>query len=209
MVEDSTPLSSMASESADPRAPARPIDDREVITAVLEGDVAAFSVLVRRYQPVVAKTVIGMLGPGDRAEEAGQIAMIKVYRGLSAFRSDASFKTYVTRIAVNTALDELRRQRRWRFWHRTSVDKAVVDPVEGAADPRDLAADSERQQWIQAALSRLKPEFRAVAVLRLVHGYDPAEVSAILKISEGTVYSRLSRARAHLRRFLTEETDNG
>lgn len=179
--------------------------DAELVAAVVEGNTQAFAEIIRRYEGVVAKTVMGMLGPGDAAEDAGQVVMIKVYHGLSAFRSDASLKTYVTRIAMNTALDELRRRKRFfaRFVSRPQGE--AFDLIDGTAAATDVAVEHEQQEMLTAGLATLKPEFRSVAVLRLLHGYDTGEVASLLGISEGTVFSRLSRARAQLKEALKSE----
>lgn len=182
--------------------------DAEVIGEVLAGNQRAFVQLVERYEGVVAKTVINMLGPGDSADEAGQVAMIKVYKGLAGFRAEASFKTYVTRIAMNVALDEIRRQRRvWNRGFRLSAD-LPENTFERVPDAEDIAADHALRTGVRNALAKLKPDFRAVVVLRLTHGYSPTEVAAILNISEGTVFSRLSRARRQLQVYLNAEMND-
>ncbi|MEM9305592.1 MAG: RNA polymerase sigma factor [Pseudomonadota bacterium] len=179
--------------------------DAELIAAVVGGNKAAFAGIVRRYEEVVARTVIGMLGAGDAAEEAGQVAMIKIYNGLGDFRADASLKTYVTRIAMNTALDELRRRKRFLARFVSPSRERESDVFEQIPAHGDVASAHERQQLVAAALAALKPEFRSVAVLRLLHGYDSGEVASILGISDGTVFSRLSRARSQLKMLLRSE----
>lgn len=182
--------------------------DQDVIAEVQSGNRNAFAEIVRRYEPDVARTVTAMLGSGDAAEEAGQMTMIKVYNGLAKFRSDASLKTYITRIAINTALDEIRRRRRWTARFRPVSLGADRDTYETVADTRDLSEAYALRQTLQMALSKLKPDFRAVAVLRLVHGYSPSETAEILNIGEGTVFSRLSRARQHLKDLLASELND-
>ncbi|MEL6949871.1 MAG: RNA polymerase sigma factor [Pseudomonadota bacterium] len=179
--------------------------DAELIAAVTRGDRNALADIVRRYEAVVASTVIGMLGAGDAAEEAGQVAMIKIYNGLDRFRADSSFKTYVTRIAMNTALDELRRRKRFLSRFFTRADSDAADPIDDIPASDNVAGNLEQRQLVLNALNQLKPEFRSVAVLRLMQGYSTAEVAAILNLSEGTVFSRLSRARQHLKAALESE----
>jgi RNA polymerase sigma-70 factor (ECF subfamily) len=186
-------------------SPAKPTNERsdaDIIAVVTGGDKNAFREIVRRYEGTVAKTVIGMLGPCDDAEDVGQQAMIKVYRGLSSFKGDSAFKTYVTRIAMNTALDELRRRDRARRRFSFFSHHEEVNPMDGLTDPRDEMAGADAGQVVEKALSKLSPEFRAVVVLRLVEGYDAVEVAELLQISEGTVHSRLSRARKQLIKFM-------
>lgn len=183
--------------------------DADLIAATLGGDTAVFREIVRRYEGVVAATVIGMLGSGDEADEAGQEVMIKLYRSLDRFRGDAQLKTYVTRIAMNTALDALRRRKRnlMRFFTPDTEDNRAWE--EQFASDENHAQDFENRQVVHFALAELKPEFRAVAVLRLMQGYSVEEVATILKIAPGTVLSRLSRAKKHLTGILKEELSNG
>lgn len=179
--------------------------DAELIADVLDGNQSAFSIIVRRYEGAVAATVIGMLGPGDEAEEVGQETMIKLYRSLDRFKGEAELKTYLTRIAINSSLDALRRRKRnlLRFFTPESEnDSAWEDRIASASNH---TKDFENRQLVQAALEQLKPEFRAVAVLRLVQGYSVEETADMLDIAPGTVLSRLSRARKQLMEILKPE----
>lgn len=196
-----------------PPRPLRPImkcgdgaTDADVIAAVKAGDTGAFAILVRRYEPIVAATVIGMMGPTADAEEVGQETMIKLFRSLDQFKGEAKLSTYLTRIAVNASLDALRRRQRGlkRFF-------SPPPETDGANWQDDLPCDSdhgrdfENRQAVEYALMKLKPEFRAVAVLRLMQGLTVEEVSHLLQIPEGTVLSRLSRAKTQLADVLRKE----
>ncbi|SVD24097.1 uncharacterized protein METZ01_LOCUS376951, partial [marine metagenome] len=75
--------------------------DTAFIDRAREGDETAFRVLVERYEPQVAATVVGMLGPGDEADDVGQETFVRFYRALAKFRGDAALGTYLTRIAMN------------------------------------------------------------------------------------------------------------
>ena len=88
------------------------ISDDELIAAARVGDDRAFALLVDRYESVVAATVIGMLGPGDEADDVGQETFIRFHRALDAFRGESSLKTYLVHIAMNLSLNALKRQRR-------------------------------------------------------------------------------------------------
>lgn len=183
--------------------------DAELIAAIRAGDQSAFAIIVRRYESVVARTAIAMLGPGDDADEAGQVAMIKLYNGLGSFRGDAQLKTFITKITMNTALDVIRKRKRTmaRLWRSETDD--LTDSTERLADSRELSRDVEQRDLLRAALAKLSPAFRSVVVLRLVHGYSPGEVAEILNISEGAVFSRLSRGRETMRRWLEAEMSDG
>lgn len=178
--------------------------DRALIDRARAGDEAALRVLIERYEPQVAATVVGMLGPGDQADDVGQETFVRFYQSLDKFRGDAALGTYLTRIAINLSLNALerRKRQRWRFWSR---DDEQAPPPEPSVDGRDEQAASERAQAVQAALDQLKPAFRAVVVLRMIEGYSTKETAALLEIAEGTVLSRLARGMKQLATILNRE----
>ena len=167
----------------------------ELISAARAGDQGAFRRLVERYQGVVAATVIGMLGPGGDADDVGQEVSVRFYRALDRFRGDAAFKTYLTRIAINLSLNEIKRRQRFtsRFWSRDrEPDEAPLpEPaVDGIGDTERLDVTGA----VHRAIAQLQPEHRSVVVLRMIEGYSTRETAEILKIPQGTVMSRLARA---------------
>lgn len=184
----------------------RDAPDHVVVRAVLAGDVEAFSILVRRYEPVVAATVIGMMGAGEEAEEVGQETMIKLYRSLDQFRGEAKLSTYLTRIAINASLDALRRRRRNLRRFLAPAPRADGSRWEDQFPSSDNhARDFESREAVLYALKQIKPEFRTVAVLRLMQGLSVEEVAEILDVPKGTVLSRLSRAKGLLTDILKTE----
>ncbi len=177
--------------------------DRALIDQARTGDEVALRALIERYEPQVAATVVGMLGPGDEADDVGQETFVRFYQSLDKFRGDAALGTYLTRIAINLSLNALerRKRQRWRFWSRDDEQA----PPEPSVDGRDEQTASERAQAVHAALDQLKPAFRAVVVLRMIEGYSTKETAALLEIAEGTVLSRLSRGMKQLETILKDE----
>lgn len=180
--------------------------DADLIAETRNGSHQAFRELVRRYEGTVAATVIGMLGPGSEAEDAGQDVMIRFYQSLDRFEGKSSLKTYITRIAVNQSIDVIRRRKRnrWRLWS-SREDEPGIDVY---ADPRDRGREAENRRAVHQALQALPEEFRAVAVLRMMQGYSTQETADLLGVPLGTVLSRLSRAKAQLAELLKDE-DHG
>ncbi|HEX7051855.1 MAG TPA: sigma-70 family RNA polymerase sigma factor [Longimicrobiales bacterium] len=175
--------------------------DRHLLARARAGDEEAFRLLVERYEPVVASTVIGMLGPGDEADDVGQETFIRFYRSLDRFRGEASLATYLRRIAMNLSLNALERRRRWlrRFVSRDRVAAPLPEPGE---DGEAVIEARERQALVRAALDRLGPKHRPVVVLRMIDGCSTRETAEILGIPEGTVLSRLARALERIERDL-------
>ena len=182
--------------------------DTELIAAVKSGNQRAFGEIVRRYEGIVASTTISMLGPSSEAEDAGQETMIKLYKSLDRFKGQSKLSTYVTRIAINTSLDSLRRRKKQvsRFFSMTDDESTKWDNY--IASDSDQGRDFELKQAIGKAMASLKPEFRAVAVSRLIQGFSTREVAVMLGIETGTVLSRLSRAKAQLADGLREDFRN-
>ena len=136
-------------------------DDRELLERARNGDEAAFRLLVERYEPRVAATVVGMLGPGDDAEDVGQETFIRLYRGLDRYRGDSSLATYVTRIAINLSLTALKKRQTWRSRFVRPAD-GQHDAPEGSWDPREDRARDEAVLEVRRAIARLSPDHRAV-----------------------------------------------
>ncbi len=165
--------------------------DRELIARACEGDAVAFRRIVDRYESVVAGVALGMLGPGAEAEDVGQEAFIRLYKSLRQFRGDASLKTYLTKIAMNLALTQLKRRKRARE-RSTTLSEADLDrKTESVEDPAYIA---ERRRLVEEALGTLDAKHRAVVVLRMMEGHSTKETARALGVPEGTVLSRLARA---------------
>jgi RNA polymerase sigma-70 factor (ECF subfamily) len=175
------------------------LSDEELIAAARSGDDDAFKRLVQLYEPVVARTVTGMLGNCPEAEDVGQDTFIRFYRSLGKFRGESSLRTYLTRIAINLSLNELKRRKRRR--HLFS-DKPVED-YHDLADHKPREHDTIDHELIAQALQEIEPKFRSVIVLRLIDGYSTEETARILGIPLGTVLSRLARAQKKMRIILS------
>lgn len=173
--------------------------DTELITAASEGDENAFRLLVERYQKQVSVTVIGMLGNVTEADDVAQSVFIRFYQSLDKFRGESGLGTYLTRIAINLSLNELkRRQRRFqRFFSFQKSEKPIDLPDRNEAPER-----MDERDMIANALQQLEPDFRSIVVLRLVDGYSVKETAEMLNLPMGTVASRLARAQLKLKTIL-------
>ena len=175
--------------------------DADLLTLARCGDRDAFKQLVERYESLVAATVVGMLGRGPEAEDVAQSVFIRFYKAIDQFRGEATLATYLTRIAMNLSLNEIKRQKRWngRFV-RSSEESVRVTELSTSDEP--LHRSREVKKLIDSALDRLDPKFRSVVVLRMIQGYSTAETASLLNIPTGTVLSRLSRAQTKLKTLL-------
>lgn len=169
--------------------------DRVTLARARRGDERAFAALVRHYDEGLRALAFRLLGDRGRMDDALQEAYVKAYRALPRFRGDASLGTWLYRIAYNACLDELKRT-------RGVVDlESVRDRAQAGVDPVETLSI---RQTLAHALGELPPEDRAAVLLVDREGFDYRSAAQVLGIPEGTVASRLNRARAALRQTLQE-----
>lgn len=171
-----------------------------------QGDQEAFERLVRAYEKRVFALTLRMCGNAEDAAEAAQEAFLAVWQGLKFFRGEASFSTWLYRLASNACVDLLRREGRHRAAAGPSLndeelDLAAADP---APTPQEAAERAELRQQIEAELQQLSLEYRQVLVLREMHQLSYEEIGQTLNLDPGTVKSRISRGRKRLRKILLE-----
>ncbi|MBI2571967.1 MAG: sigma-70 family RNA polymerase sigma factor [Candidatus Schekmanbacteria bacterium] len=201
--------------SAAPLSPLRgawcEVKDEELVMIAVQGNTTAFDELVRRHERAAFNVAYRMLGSYDEASDLVQDAFLRAYRALATFRQDAAFSTWLHRILVNLCIN---RRKRWKVWRRkqtVSLDEPLGDedgPTVGdmlsgdVPSPHDTVVSEQQARRIQHAIAELAPDHRAIVILRDIEGRAYDEIAAILEISEGTVKSRLNRARARLRKSL-------
>ena len=174
-------------------------NEQEVIRRAQRGDGEAFRQLVEAYQAPVYRLALRMCG-GDAAlaEDAAQEAFLAAWRGLPRFRGDSRLSTWLYRLTTNAGIDWLRREKRYR----STDDVTELELPDDAPSPQEQAEQSETQSAVRRALSRLSEEHRQVLLLRYMQELDYGEIAAALDVSEGTVKSRINRAKGRLRELL-------
>jgi RNA polymerase sigma-70 factor, ECF subfamily len=177
------------------------ISDQELIGRASKGDQQAFQAIVVRYERRVAAAVIGMLGYCPEADDVGQEVFIRFYRAMDTFRGDAGLGTYLTRIAINLSLNELKKRKRRQVFQFFSGTEARENEI---PDYVDEAGQRAVQEHVQRALQMLEPDFRSVVVLRMIEGFSTRETAEMLDLPQGTVLSRLARAQKKLKGILEE-----
>ena len=176
-------------------------DDVGLVTASRQGDLAAFEALVRKYQQRMLTVAYRIGGDYDDACDVVQDAFVAAYRGLAGFRGDARFATWLTTVVLNTA--RTRRQQRQAQLAREpySLDDPDPggagghDPADGSPSAHDRLERQEIRQRVQDCIGGLEVDYREVLVLRDMQEYSYGEIGGMLKLREGTVKSRLYRAR--------------
>lgn len=170
--------------------------DVDLIDRYLTGDVAAFNELMAAHEDRVFATCLRMLRSREEALDATQDTFLTVFRKADRFQAKAAFSTWLYRVAMNTCYDHLRRKKR-KMAERLPEDH---DPVDIAStDPFDAV---EVRPDIDAALATLSDEFRAAVVLVDLQGMSLEQASDTLEVPQGTIKSRLFRARKLLAKEL-------
>lgn len=189
----------------------QPVEDDESswVEKARAGDQEAWAELHGRYYAKMKATVCHICGDESLAEDVVQESFIKAFRQMENFRGGSKFSTWLYRIAVNQALDAVRKRSRMHFWLgwlplSGQDEDEDAPPLQVAAPEGNLseAELSDHRAAIGRALTSLDPEHRAVVELRLVQGFSTDETAKILKCKRGTVLSRLYYSCRKLQRLL-------
>ena len=175
--------------------------DSEWVARWQAGDTKAFEVLVKRHESRVYRLLLRMLGSAEEAEDAAQEAFLSLHRHGHRFRHDARFSTFVYRVAANAALNRRRTlaRKNARLRKLQTRQAAGDDLPTTPRDPESATFGGQVQIRVQDALLQLPPDLRAATVLYDIEGLSYREIAAVLEIPEGTVKSRIHRARSALR----------
>ncbi|MSU70482.1 MAG: sigma-70 family RNA polymerase sigma factor [Opitutaceae bacterium] len=199
--------------TATPTSAQEAVYDAALVQRFNQGDEGAFVEIMSRYRAKIFGIALGLLRNHADAEEITQDAFIRAYRGLARFRGDSSLITWLHRITVNLA-----RNRYWYFFRRRrqdslSLDQAIGEDSAGtfadliatdAADPAQESVRGEFADLVAACMEKLDEKHREILTLRNVLNLPYEEIAKALRISVGTVKSRIARARENLRTLLTE-----
>jgi RNA polymerase sigma-70 factor (ECF subfamily) len=184
-------------------------DERALVGQAQEGDLAAYDVLVRRYQDRLYATLYHMTSNHEDAADLTQETFVKAFRALRSFKGDSGFFTWVYRIAINKTINFLKQRK-----HRGQVSLNDLD-LQAENDPDLVALISERtprreaglrelQERLNMAMQRLSEEHRMVVTLHDIQGLKHEEIATLMRCNVGTVRSRLFYARQQLQAYLSD-----
>jgi len=186
-------------------------EDIKFVLACQNGDAEAFAVLVERHQKQMLTIAFRMTGDYDEACDIAQEAFISAYKSIRKFKREAKFSTWLYRIVVNYSKNRLKQLRGKDRREGVSIDnsertgtKEVMESLINDCNPGTQMEKRERETQVQKCITALDDEHREVLVLRDIQGCSYEEICDILKIPDGTVKSRLSRARSALKDCLSK-----
>ncbi|NOX55600.1 MAG: RNA polymerase sigma factor [Planctomycetes bacterium] len=166
----------------------------QLVAACQQQDRDAQQMLYEQFSGRLYRLAVRMVGNED-ADDVTQQIFLQLFRTITQFAGRSGFETWLYRLAVNECLQHLRRRK------RKALQPLLEEP---ASHQRDAGARVEQRELIEAALERLDPDLRAVFVLREVEQLNYREIADALDLSDGTVASRLNRARKQLREILLD-----
>lgn len=181
--------------------------EQELVERASQGDQDAFAQLVQANQNKIYSLTLRMTGNPEDGADLAQEAFLRAWRTLPSFQGESSFSTWLYRLASNLCIDFLRREKR----RRTAVSVTSLDDEDSAAPaevpdhrftPEGELERRELRDAVGRALLKLSDEHRQVLVLRELEGLSYAEIAQALALEEGTVKSRIARARLSLRNIL-------
>ena len=178
-----------------------------VIRRAQQGDTEAFEMLLSAYEKPVYNLCLRMTGNAEDAADLTQEAFLKIWRGLGNYKFESSFSTWVYRLTTNVSIDFLRGKKR-----RQTVS-ITVEEEDGAAElevpdpaplPEEQLLHREKKAQIASAMNQLDEEARLILTLRILEDLSYEEIARVTGLKDGTVKSRLARARLKLKKILTE-----
>lgn len=196
-------------ESEEARA-ARDARDRRLVRRLKQGDERAFQELVHTYQDRIFGLVYRMIGNRQEAEDIAQEVFISVHRGIANYRGEGRFYTWLYRIASNTCKNRIKYLKGRNFHRASDIDETPAAHTQGEAGPvvalqsvvpgpEATVVGDRLERAIQYEIAQLEPEHRLLIVLRDIQGLSYAEILRITGLQEGTLKSRLHRARLALK----------
>jgi len=185
-------------------------DDNHYVALCQRGDTNAFQVLVERYQKKMLNIAYRITGDYEEACETVQEAFLSAFKAIKKFRGEAAFSTWLTGITMNHARNRLKKIRSHSHHEGVSIDDPIgtetgqifYDHPSQEEPIIEQLEKKELQAKVQECIGTLDDEFREVLVLRDIQEFSYDEIHAILNIPEGTIKSRLFRAREALKNCL-------
>ncbi len=175
--------------------------DEALLRSVKEGDCEAFNPLIERYKLPLYKVMYRMTLNRDDAEDLVEEAFIKAYRAMDKFELGRPFYSWLKRIAVNNAINFIKKERRYRTESFETVKTRIKDDRH---NPVTMTKQKMLRERIRMAMTRLPKDARIIVSLKVEQDLSYDEIGKLLKIPRGTVMSRLARARQRLKRILKE-----
>lgn len=184
-------------------------EELEIILRVRAGDTDAFEALVLEHQNKVYSLALRMVGNEEDARDMAQEAFIRAFNSLASFRGESKFSVWLYRLTSNICIDFLRGRAKRRtvslIWEDEDGEEGELEIPDERFSPEARLERTELRESVRRGLDSLSPEYREILLLREINGLSYDEISRALSLEEGTVKSRIFRARKKLSEFLIRE----
>jgi RNA polymerase sigma-70 factor (ECF subfamily) len=188
------------------------MEENRLVELSKRGDEEAFGILVNQYKTKVFNLAYSFTRDRETADDLAQEVFIKVYYALEKFQFKSGFGTWLYRIAVNHIKDHLRKRGKERFISLDALGREPSQPEDGIQKSEELKETADRKKILHIAMKTLPEKHQVILTLRDIQGYSYEKIADVLKLSPGTVDSRLHRARKMLRKkiapFLSRKGNN-
>ena len=181
-------------------------NDQVYIDSILNGDANAFAVLVDRYKDLVYTLALRMMKHTEEAEEAAQDTFIKTYKSLNKFKGESKFSTWIYRVAYNTCLDRLKKNKRQQY--TVEINEYTEHQVKTLDNALDKIEAKEREQIIQDCLALLPSEDSFLLTLYYFEELSLEDIGKIVDLKPNNVKVKLFRSRKKLATVLRKKLDN-
>ena len=181
--------------------------DELLLRKAQRGDPEAFGRLMEPLEQLVWRVCWHYTGNREAAEDCGQEAMIRIWRNLGSYRGDCALESWVYRIAANCCMDWLRKKKRDKSVSVEPLREQGFDPADESPGTEEQAVAKDERQRLREAISLLPEDQREALIMTQLEKVPYEEAARTLGVSEGTVKSRVNRAKARLKEILSEERE--
>lgn len=186
------------------------LPDSKVVQRVLEGEKELFEILLRRYNQRLFRVIRSYIHSEDDVQDIMQDAYVKAYTKLQQFNNQSSFSTWLIRIAINEALQNIRKNKRLEtnYGKTESLENVFQLPDANQMNPEKQAIKNETRILVERAVDQLPEKYKVVFVLHQIEGLSNPEIAECLKLTESNVKVRLHRAKNLLKEELFKSTQD-
>ena len=178
--------------------------DELLLRRARQGDADAFEQLMTPLEKLIWRVCWHYTGQRETASDCAQEAMIKIWRSLDSYRGDCAFESWVYRIAANCSMDAMRKKKRDRSESIEPLKEAGFDPADPEPGTEEKVIAAERKRQLRECITRLPEDQRDALVMTQLEGMSYEDAARRLDVSEGTIKSRVNRAKAKLKEWLTD-----
>ena len=184
----------------------------KIIEKAKQGDMTAFEQLILEYQGIIYNTAYKICSNPEDAYDITQETLLKIFKNIKYFEGKSKFSTWIYRIVTNTALDFIKKHRKANVYSLNAEmgeegDSYIDNIKDDSPTPHELVESEETKRLVHQALDKLSPNHKAVLVLRDINGLSYEEIAQVLLCSEGTVKSRINRARNALYEIISKNKE--